>query len=79
MQLQQLLALDFWGEGSNGNWVEAVICVAGVLDGSTLTYMFCDGDRQMERRSELLDTIGARGPRGDKKSRASARLLRERS
>jgi triacylglycerol lipase len=42
LQLQQLLALDFWGEGSNGNWVEAVICVAGVLDGSTLTYMFCD-------------------------------------
>ncbi len=42
LQLQQLLALDFWGEASNGNWVEAVICVAGVLDGSTLTYMFCD-------------------------------------
>jgi hypothetical protein len=36
------LALDFWGEGSNGNWVEAVICLAGVLGGSTLTYRFCD-------------------------------------
>ncbi|MGH7843448.1 MAG: lipase [Candidatus Binataceae bacterium] len=42
LQLQQLLAEDFWGAGSNENWVEAVICVAGVLNGSTLTYMFCD-------------------------------------
>jgi triacylglycerol lipase len=42
LQLQQLLAQDFWGMGTTGNWVEAVVCVAGVLDGSTLTYMFCD-------------------------------------
>lgn len=42
LQLQQLLAEDFWHAGSAANWVEAVICVAGVLDGSTLTYMFCD-------------------------------------
>lgn len=42
LQLQQLLAQDFWGAGSNGNWVEAVICLAGVLNGSTLTYMYCD-------------------------------------
>ncbi|MGH6838340.1 MAG: lipase [Methylocella sp.] len=35
LQLQQLL-------GSNANWVEAIICVAGVLNGSTLAYMFCD-------------------------------------
>ncbi|MGQ0443822.1 MAG: lipase-like domain-containing protein [Beijerinckiaceae bacterium] len=42
LQLQQLLAQDFWGVGSDANWVEAVICVSGVLNGSTLTYMFCD-------------------------------------
>jgi triacylglycerol lipase len=46
LQLQQLLAEKFWhvdsGVDSNGNWIEAIICVAGVLDGSILTYMFCD-------------------------------------
>ena len=42
LQLQQLLAEDFWQIGSNENWVEAIVCVAGVLNGSTLTYMFCD-------------------------------------
>jgi triacylglycerol lipase len=42
LQLQQLLAEDFWGIGSNQNWIEAVVCVTGVLNGSTLTYMFCD-------------------------------------
>src|SRR5262249_31056520 len=42
LQLQQLLIQDFWGVGSNKNWVEAIICVSGVLNGSTLTYLFCD-------------------------------------
>ncbi|MGI8568809.1 MAG: lipase [Methylocella sp.] len=42
LQLQQLLAQNFWGVGSDANWVEVIICVAGVLNGSTLTYMFCD-------------------------------------
>jgi triacylglycerol lipase len=45
LQLQMLLAKDFWGIGSNADWVEAVVCVAGVLNGSTLTYKFgCDKD-----------------------------------
>jgi len=49
LQLQQLLANKFWDRGSNGvdsnaNWIEAIICVAGVLNGSILTYMFC-GDK----------------------------------
>lgn len=39
LQLQQLLAEDYWGWGSNANWVEAVISISGVLNGSTLTYM----------------------------------------
>ena len=38
LQLQQLLAEKFWhvdsGVDSSGNWIEAIICVAGVLDGS---------------------------------------------
>lgn len=55
LRLQQLLALNFWGAGSNANWVEAVICVAGVLDGSTLTYMFCDEETgRLKRASSFL-------------------------
>jgi triacylglycerol lipase len=43
LQLQMLLASDFWSVGSNADWIEAVVCVAGVLNGSTLTYKFgCD-------------------------------------
>ncbi len=42
LQLQALLAEDFWGIGSNADWVEAVVSVAGVINGSLLTYMFCD-------------------------------------
>ncbi|MGC2779149.1 MAG: hypothetical protein WA418_26295 [Bradyrhizobium sp.] len=40
LALQRLLAEDFFGEGSNADWIEAVICISGVLNGSTLTYMF---------------------------------------
>ena len=42
LQLQQLLAEKLWGVGFNENWVEAVVCVAGVINGSTLTYLSCD-------------------------------------
>lgn len=43
LQLQQLLAEDYWHCGSNAAWVEAVVCIAGVLNGSTLPYMLgCD-------------------------------------
>ncbi len=42
LQLQQLLAEDFWSIGSNENWVEAVVSVTGVINGSTLTYITCD-------------------------------------
>jgi len=55
LRLQELLAQDFWGIGSNGNWVEAVISVAGVLNGSTLTYMFCDETTgRLKRGSSFL-------------------------
>jgi triacylglycerol lipase len=43
LALQRLLGDDFFGVGSNADWVEAVICISGVLNGSTLTYLFgCD-------------------------------------
>lgn len=43
LMLQQLLADDFWGWGSNARWVEAVVSISGVLNGSTLPYMLgCD-------------------------------------
>jgi triacylglycerol esterase/lipase EstA (alpha/beta hydrolase family) len=41
--LQQLLAEDYWQCGSSADWVEAVISISGVLNGSTLPYMLgCD-------------------------------------
>ena len=41
--LQRLLGDDYFGVGSNTDWVEAVICISGVLNGSTLAYRFgCD-------------------------------------
>jgi len=41
--LQQLLADDFWGCGSTADWVDAIVCVAGLINGSTLPYFLgCD-------------------------------------
>ena len=41
--MQQLLADDFWGCGSTAHWVEAIVCVAGLINGSTLPYFLgCD-------------------------------------
>lgn len=40
LALQRLLREDHFGVGSNADWVEAVICISGVLNGSTLTYHF---------------------------------------
>jgi hypothetical protein len=37
--LQQLLAEDFWGWGSNAKWIEAIVGLSPVLNGSTLPYM----------------------------------------
>jgi triacylglycerol lipase len=43
LQLQQLLAGDLWKCGSDARWVEAVVSIAGVINGSTLTYLAgCD-------------------------------------
>lgn len=43
LQLQALLAQDFWKRGTSADWIEVVVSVAGVLNGSLLTYKFgCD-------------------------------------
>lgn len=43
LKLQELLAADYWGHGTSHDWIEAIICISGVLNGSTLTYYFgCD-------------------------------------
>jgi hypothetical protein len=56
LQLQSLLAEDFWKIGSSADWVEAVVSVAGVINGSLLTYMFCDKltGKLRERPSMLI-------------------------
>ncbi|MGJ4950336.1 lipase-like domain-containing protein [Bradyrhizobium sp. HKCCYLS20291] len=56
LALQRLLAEDFFGVGSNADWIEAVISISGVLNGSTLTYMFgCDpATGQLGPNSKLL-------------------------
>lgn len=38
--LQQLLASDAWGWGSDARWVASISTISGVLNGSTLTYFF---------------------------------------
>ncbi|WP_052808437.1 hypothetical protein [Methyloterricola oryzae] len=49
------MAQDYWQRGTTARWVEAIICISGVLNGSTLTYnLGCD------KRSGLLT-----GPIGD--------------
>lgn len=41
--LQHLLAIDYFGWGSNADWVTSINCISGVLNGSTATYFLgCD-------------------------------------
>ncbi|HXC51438.1 MAG TPA: hypothetical protein VN634_11175 [Candidatus Limnocylindrales bacterium] len=43
--LQHLLASDFFGWGSNANWVKSLTSISGVLNGSTATYFFGADER----------------------------------
>ncbi|HMK90548.1 MAG TPA: hypothetical protein VK446_13070 [Methylocystis sp.] len=54
LKLQSLLAEDFWGVGSSADWIEAVVSIAGALNGSLLAYQVCDdaSGRVSERLSE---------------------------
>lgn len=57
MQLQTLLAADFWDCGASADWVEAVVSVAGAINGSLLPYKLgCDeqSGRLMRPPSELI-------------------------
>ena len=38
LRLQYLLSRDYWGWGSNENWVKSINAVSGVLNGSTFPY-----------------------------------------
>lgn len=38
LRLQYLLAMDYWGWGSNENWVKSINTISGVLNGSTFPY-----------------------------------------
>jgi triacylglycerol esterase/lipase EstA (alpha/beta hydrolase family) len=43
LRLQYLLSRDFWGWGSNENWICSINAISGVLNGSTFTYLLgCD-------------------------------------
>jgi triacylglycerol esterase/lipase EstA (alpha/beta hydrolase family) len=42
LALQRLLEQNFWGGDTSADWIEAIVCLAGVLNGSTLTYLACD-------------------------------------
>ncbi len=53
--LQKLLAEDFWGLGSNANWVESIVSIAGALNGSTLAYNLCnDTTGRLQSRPSAL-------------------------
>ena len=38
--LQHLLAIDYWGWGSNADWVASITTISGVSNGTTATYFF---------------------------------------
>jgi len=60
LALQRLLRDDHFEVGSNADWVEAVICISGVLNGSTLAYKFgCDpATGVLKRDPKRLITAG---------------------
>jgi triacylglycerol lipase len=33
---------NYWGGDTTANWIEAIVSIAGVLNGSLLTYIACD-------------------------------------
>jgi triacylglycerol esterase/lipase EstA (alpha/beta hydrolase family) len=43
--LQHLLAIDYWGWGSDAGWVASLTTLSGVSNGSTLTYFFGADER----------------------------------
>jgi len=50
--LQYLLSIDFWGAGTNENWIKSITGISPVFNGSTLPYMFC-----CRMSNGLVDTV----------------------
>jgi triacylglycerol esterase/lipase EstA (alpha/beta hydrolase family) len=56
--LQHLLAIDFFGWGSDANWVKSISAVSGVLNGSTATYYLgCDEETGLLREDSIGDFL----------------------
>lgn len=58
LRLQHLLANDYWGWGSNANWVKSISSVSGVLNGSTATYLFgCSQQTGLVENGSIADFL----------------------
>ena len=58
LRLQYLLAKDYWGWGSNQNWVKSIITISGVLNGSTVPYMLgCSKTTGLISKSSAADFL----------------------
>jgi len=55
--LQHLLALDYWGWGSNAAWIRSITTISGVSNGSTLTYLFGADERTGLVKRTSLTTL----------------------
>ena len=50
--LQYLLSIDFWGAGTNENWIKSITGISAAFNGSTLPYKIC-----CHEDSGLVDTV----------------------
>lgn len=58
--LQQLLATDYFGWGSNANWVKSISGISAVFNGTTSTYFFgCDEQTGLLPVNSLMGIIFA--------------------
>jgi triacylglycerol lipase len=57
LTLQRLLEENYWGGDTTANWIEAIVSIAGVLNGSLLTYIACD-EQSGKVRGLASDFIG---------------------
>lgn len=57
--LQHLLAIDYWGWGSNHRWVSSITTISGVSNGSTLTYFFGTDEKtgRLKKRSGVASIL----------------------
>ena len=56
--LQHLLEEDYWGWGSNHRWVHSISTISGVLNGSTLVFLFgADEQTGLMNKNGLAATL----------------------